>query len=159
MFHILLFIFVLHFTLLIHGPKELKSLDIFNLICIVWGIGFFYIIKTFKLMIVYDRTSSDLILKTVMDHIIMLDSTGIIITCNQATEDILKYNLAHIINKPLADFCKSKKCYQLNLTNVFNEHSVLFKIKYYILKYRHTLIYILVSMCRISHKSNRIPLL
>lgn len=97
---------------------------VFNLISIVWGIGFFYIVKTFKLMSVYDAASPDLILKTVMDPIIMLDSKGIIITCNEATKDLFKYDLDHIINKPLSDFCKSKEYGEQKISRVFNEKVV-----------------------------------
>ncbi len=93
----------------------------FNLISIVWGISFFYIVKNFKFMSVYDVASTDLIFKTVMDPIIMLDNKGIIITCNQATEDLLKYDLHHIINKPLSDFFKSKKYNDQTLNKLFNE--------------------------------------
>ena len=51
----------------------------FILISIFWGIGALYIVRTFKLMSVYDVASPDLILKTVMDPIILLDNKGIII--------------------------------------------------------------------------------
>jgi diguanylate cyclase (GGDEF)-like protein/PAS domain S-box-containing protein len=96
----------------------------FNLISIVWGIGFLYIVKTLKLISVYDAASPDLILKTVMDPIIMLDSKGVIINCNKATEELFKYDLDNIINKPLYNFCKSKEYAEQKLKMAFNEKSV-----------------------------------
>lgn len=92
-----------------------------NLASIVWGVGFFYIVRTYKLMSVYDAASSDLILKTVMDPIIMLDSEGNIINCNGATEELLKYDLKQIINRPLSDFCRSKEYGERRLNMLFNE--------------------------------------
>lgn len=96
----------------------------FNLISIVWGIGFLYIVKTLKLISVYDAASPDLILKTVMDPIIMLDSKGVIINCNKATEELFKYDLNDMINKPLYNFCKSKEYAEQKLKVAFNEKSV-----------------------------------
>lgn len=93
----------------------------FILISIFWGIGALYIVRTFKFMSAYDAASPDLILKTVMDPIIVLDNKGIIIKCNQATEDLFKYNLEQIINKPLSDFCKSKKYDQQKLNMLFDK--------------------------------------
>lgn len=96
----------------------------FNLISIVWGISFFYIARTYRIMNVYDTTSPDLILKTVMDPIIMLDKDGIIITCNQATEDLFKYSREEMINKPLSYFCKAKEGDQLELNMIFEKKVV-----------------------------------
>jgi diguanylate cyclase (GGDEF)-like protein/PAS domain S-box-containing protein len=97
----------------------------FNLISIVWGIVFFYIIKNIKLISVYDAASPDLILKTVMDPIIMVDSNGIIITCNHATEELFKYNSEQIINKPLYYFFKSKKYDEEKFKTLLNEKVLL----------------------------------
>jgi len=91
----------------------------FNIISIVWGIGFLYIVKSYKLMSVFDASSPDLILKTVMNPIIMIDSNGIIVTCNQATADLFKYNMEQIINKPLFDILKSKKFDQEKLNMLY----------------------------------------
>lgn len=71
-------------------------------------------------MSVYNVASPDLILKTAMDPIIMLDNEGIIINCNQATENLFKCQLKEIINKPLSDFCTSKECGEQFLNMIFN---------------------------------------
>jgi diguanylate cyclase (GGDEF)-like protein/PAS domain S-box-containing protein len=97
----------------------------FNLISIVWGIVFFYIIKNIKLISVYDAASPDLILKTVMDPIIMVDRNGIIITCNEATEKLFKYNSKQMINKPLYNFFKSKKYDEEKFKTLLNEKVLL----------------------------------
>jgi diguanylate cyclase (GGDEF)-like protein/PAS domain S-box-containing protein len=89
--------------------------------CIFWGIGFFYFVKIYKIASVYDVASADLILKTVMDPIIMLDSNGIIIACNHATEKLFKYSSEQIINKPLYYFLKSKKYDEEKLRTLLNE--------------------------------------
>jgi diguanylate cyclase (GGDEF)-like protein/PAS domain S-box-containing protein len=96
---------------------------VFTLLSIVWGVGFLYIVRHYKLMSVYDAASPDLILQTVMDPIIMLDDKGIIITCNKATEDLFMYNLKEIINKPFSDFCKSKEYGMQKLNAIFNKKS------------------------------------
>jgi diguanylate cyclase (GGDEF)-like protein/PAS domain S-box-containing protein len=92
---------------------------------IFWGIGFFYIVRTYKIVSVYDVASADLILKTVMDPIIMLDSNGIIIACNHATEELFKYKSEHIINKPLYYFLKSKKYDEEKFKTLLNEKVLL----------------------------------
>ena len=97
---------------------------LFNLISIVWGIGFFHIVRVFKLINVHDAASPDLILKAVMDPIIMLDRNGNIITCNQATALLFKCNLKQIINKPLSDFYKSKKYDKKRLELLIREKSL-----------------------------------
>jgi len=81
----------------------------FNLLSIFWGIGFLYLIKAVKLMSVNDEETSNLILRTVSDPIIMLDSMGIITKYNQATQELLKYSVEDIIDKPLLNFCIAKK--------------------------------------------------
>lgn len=94
---------------------------IYNLISIVWGIGAFYIVKNLKLMSVYDAASPDLILRTVMNPIIMLDNKGIIITCNEATESLFECQLKQIIDRPLSDFCKSKEDREKMVNMIFNK--------------------------------------
>jgi len=96
-----------------------------NLISIFWGIGFLYIVRNYKLMSIYDVASPDLILKTVMDPIIMVDSNGIIITCNEATEKLFKYNSNQIINEPLYNFFKSKKYDEEKFKTLLNEKVLL----------------------------------
>jgi diguanylate cyclase (GGDEF)-like protein/PAS domain S-box-containing protein len=92
-----------------------------NLISIFWGIGFLYIVRNYKLMSIYDVASPDLILKTVMDPIIMLDSKGIIVTCNEATEVFSKYKMKQIINKSIYEFYKSSKYDEQKFKKLFNE--------------------------------------
>lgn len=94
---------------------------IYSLLSILWGVGFYFIVKTFKLMSVYDAASPDLIMKTVMDPIILLDSKGLIRKCNQATEDLLKCSNEQIIGKPFSEFCESKKYNEKELETLFSE--------------------------------------
>jgi diguanylate cyclase (GGDEF)-like protein/PAS domain S-box-containing protein len=91
------------------------------LTAIFWGGGLLYIVRSYKLMSVYEVASPDLILKTVMDPIIMIDRKGIIVTCNEATEDLFKYSMKQIINKSLYHFCKSRKYEEQRFKQVFNE--------------------------------------
>ncbi|MEL7649007.1 MAG: sensor domain-containing diguanylate cyclase [Sedimentibacter sp.] len=92
----------------------------YSLFSILWGVGFYYIVKAFKLMSVYDAASPDLIMKTVMDPIILLDSKGLIQKCNQATEDLLKCSNEQIIGRPFSEFCESKKYNENELETLFN---------------------------------------
>ena len=78
-----------------------------NFVAFIWGISFLYIIKSLKLMTIEDAATPDIILKTVMDPILVLDKRGIIIKCNQATADMLKWNIEQIVNRPLSDFFRS----------------------------------------------------
>jgi len=96
----------------------------FNLISIIWGVGLLCVIKNYKFMTVYDVASSDLILKTVMNPIILLDKQGVIIKCNQATEKLLNYPAEQILNRPLADFCHSKEDASEKLNMVSKEKDV-----------------------------------
>lgn len=82
---------------------------IFNLLSIVWGVGLLYIIKTYKLMSVFEAAIPDLILATVMDPIILLDKDGLIQKCNQATLELLRYPEHQILHKPFVDFLAAKK--------------------------------------------------
>ncbi|NTV89095.1 MAG: diguanylate cyclase [Clostridiales bacterium] len=79
-----------------------------NFVAILWGIGFLYIIKELKLMSADDAATPDLILKTVQDPILVLNSEGLIIKCNQATEEMFKLNQEQLINKPLAGYLKAR---------------------------------------------------
>jgi len=85
-----------------------NALPLCHFVAFFWGIGFFFIVNSLKLMSPIDAATPDLIFRTVVDPILVLNSEGIIIKCNQATEDTLKYKSKQIINRPLSDFFKSK---------------------------------------------------
>jgi diguanylate cyclase (GGDEF)-like protein/PAS domain S-box-containing protein len=76
----------------------------FNILSIFWGMGLYFIIKNYRLMSRYDAATPELILKTAMDPILLLDSNGVIIKCNEATMDMLNYDGRHIIGRPMKDF-------------------------------------------------------
>jgi len=80
-----------------------------HFVAFFWGLGYLYIIKSLKLMSPIDAATPDIILATVLDPILVLNSEGIIIKCNQATEDTLKLDSTQILNIPLSDFFKSKE--------------------------------------------------
>lgn len=90
---------------------------------LVWGLGFYYIIKALKLMSVGDVATSDLLLQTSMDPILLLDHDGIIRKHNLATEDLLKYSADQIIGRPLSDFFAS-----LSYNPVFVEQLMIDKV-------------------------------
>lgn len=69
-----------------------------------WALGFLYIIKALKLTSPEDAATPDIILKTVMDPIVVLNNVGIIIKCNKATEQLLKLKAEQIVGKSLSDF-------------------------------------------------------
>ena len=78
-----------------------------NLIAFIWGIGFFYIIKSAKLLSPDEAATPELILKTVIDPILFLDGEGVIKNCNEATEDMLKLGRDQILNRSLSEFLKT----------------------------------------------------
>ena len=56
----------------------------------------------------FEAATPDIILETVLDPILVLNREGLIIKCNQATEDILKLSSKEIIGKPLSNFFLAK---------------------------------------------------
>ncbi len=91
-----------------------------NLIAFIWGIGFFYIIKTAKLLSPDEVATPELILKTVIDPILMLDGEGVIKNCNEATEDMLKLERDQIINKTLSSFFRTGEYKPDNIDKLFS---------------------------------------
>lgn len=82
---------------------------LFHLISILWGVGSLFIVRNYKLLNVNEVATSELILETVMDPIIMLDRNGLIVRCNQATANLMKYNPEEMLGKSLFDYYNSKK--------------------------------------------------
>ena len=80
-----------------------------HFVAFFWGLGYLYIIKYLKLLSPLDAATPDIILETVLDPILVLNSEGVIIKCNQATEDTLKLSSKQIIDRPLSDFFKAKE--------------------------------------------------
>ena len=78
-----------------------------NLVAFIWGIGFFYIIKSAKLLSPDEAATPELILRTVIDPILFLDGEGVIKNCNEATENMLRLERDQILDKPLSDFLKA----------------------------------------------------
>lgn len=79
-----------------------------HFVAFIWGLGYLHIINSLKLMSPLEAATPDVILKTVLDPILVLDSNGIISKCNQATESMLKLRSGQILNHPLSDFFKTK---------------------------------------------------
>ena len=79
-----------------------------HFVAFIWGLGYLYIIKSLKLMSPFEAATPDIILETVLDPILVLNREGLIIKCNQATEDILKLSSKEIIGKPLSNFFLAK---------------------------------------------------
>lgn len=80
-----------------------------HFVAFFWGLGYLYIIRSLKLLSPIDAATPDIILETVLDPILVLNGEGIIIKCNQATEDTLKLDAKQILNRPLSTFFKSKE--------------------------------------------------
>lgn len=75
-----------------------------HFVAFFWAIGFLYIIKALKLTSPEDAATPDIILKTVVDPILVLNNAGIILKCNHATENLLKLNSQQIVGRALSDF-------------------------------------------------------
>ncbi len=82
---------------------------LFNILSIFLVMGLMLVVIRYRLISVEEVASPDLILATVMDPILMVDSQGIIDKCNQAAADFLKYSPQNIIGRRLSDFYKSKQ--------------------------------------------------
>lgn len=78
-----------------------------NLIALVWGVGFLFIVRYTKLMSPYEAATPDIILQTAMDPILLLNSDGLILKANQATKDMLGLGDEQILGRPLSDFLKA----------------------------------------------------
>ncbi|NCB73616.1 MAG: sensor domain-containing diguanylate cyclase [Clostridia bacterium] len=86
-----------------------------HFVSFIWGLGYLYIINSLKLMSPIAAATPDIILRTVLDPILVLNGDGIIFQCNQATEDILKLSNQQIVGRPLSDFFKAKEYNQERL--------------------------------------------
>ena len=86
-----------------------------HFVAFIWGLGYLYIIKALKLLSPIDAATPDVILRTVLDPILVLNGDGIIFQCNQATEDTLKLGSHQIIDRPLSDFFITKEYNQERL--------------------------------------------
>lgn len=95
-----------------------------HFVAFIWGIGYLQIINSLKLMIPLDAATPDLILKTVLDPILVLDSNGKIIKCNQATENMLKLRSSQILNRPLSDFFKARAYSQERLQRLISRSTI-----------------------------------
>ena len=107
------------FSDLILPVIDLNVPPICNLVTIIWGIGFLYIIRNMKLLSSVDAATPDLILKTVVDPILMLNRQGRIIKCNHATEEMLKLQSKQIISRPLSDFYKTRQYNKERINQLF----------------------------------------
>lgn len=91
-----------------------------HFVAFFWAFGFLYILKVLKLTSPEDAVTPDIILKTVVDPILVLDKDGFIMKCNKATGDLLKLDLEQIIGKPLAGFFASGKYDDKSVHEIFS---------------------------------------
>ncbi|MGE5423168.1 MAG: diguanylate cyclase domain-containing protein [Ignavibacteriales bacterium] len=82
---------------------------LFNILSIFLVMALVLLVKRYRLISVKEVAGPDLILATVMDPILMLNSQGIIDKCNQAAADFLRYSPQNIIGRRLSDFYKSER--------------------------------------------------
>ncbi|MGE5423223.1 MAG: diguanylate cyclase domain-containing protein [Ignavibacteriales bacterium] len=78
---------------------------LFNIVTIFLAAGLYLIVTRYKLIRVYDAATPDLILGTVMEPILMVNSQGVIEKCNQATADLMKYEEKEILGRKIFEFC------------------------------------------------------
>ena len=93
-----------------------------HFVAFFWAIGFLYIIKALKLTSPEDAATPDIILKTVVDPILVLDNAGKILKCNQATENLLKLNSEQLVGRALADFLVSGVYEPETVKGIFSGH-------------------------------------
>ena len=72
-----------------------------NLGTALFAIGFFYLVSDHQLFSFSTAASSDVILDTVMDPVLLLDEKGKILRYNQATCEALKYDKTQLLSKDL----------------------------------------------------------
>ncbi len=77
------------------------------ILLVVWVLFSRSVILRFRLIGIIDATTPDLILRTVMNPILLLNSQGYIKVCNQAFERLVKCDKDKIVDRPLSDFFKS----------------------------------------------------
>ena len=68
----------------------------------VWISGIAYGIVKYRLMILTPSLAVENILQTICDSVILVKLNGVMITANQETLRLLKYDIAELIGKPLA---------------------------------------------------------
>lgn len=91
------------------------------LLLLVWGYSSRYVIRIFKFVSVIDAATPELILKTVMNPILMTDSSGVIKSCNQACINLLKFSPEQIIDRPFSDFFRSGVFNQSQINKLLRE--------------------------------------
>jgi len=75
-----------------------------NLLTVGWMAGFLYIISKYKLMTIYEAADADLVLKTIIDPVLLLDRNGIIVKCNKGCAELLKFPAEEIVGSPFSRF-------------------------------------------------------
>lgn len=86
-----------------------------NLGTFLFAIGFFYLISYHQLFSFSATASSDVILDTVMDPVLLLDEKGRILRYNLATCSTLKYDKTQLLGKDLNILLRSQKYTRDNL--------------------------------------------
>ncbi len=81
----------------------------------LFAIGFFYLVSDQQLFSFSTTASSDVILDTVMDPVLLLDDTGKILRYNRATCATLKYDETQLLGKDISMLLLSKEYMRDNL--------------------------------------------
>ncbi|MFA0816618.1 MAG: diguanylate cyclase domain-containing protein [Anaerofustis sp.] len=91
-----------------------------NIISISWGIAFFLMAKTYKLLDVYDIVTPQLLMDTVMDPIILISPEGFIMMINHAGERMLGFCAEELIGREFCEILKNRK-YNTKLISILAE--------------------------------------
>ncbi|MFZ7120000.1 MAG: diguanylate cyclase [Eubacteriaceae bacterium] len=88
-----------------------------------WLLGIYYIIIKYKLMLLNNITASNLILKTIIEPVILVDFHGEIVSINRATTELLEYNKEYLIGLKLKDIFSNNKSYDHIFNSVLSNKS------------------------------------
>ena len=103
------------------------------IVLLIWIFGILYAMARFKLMVLSPETAAQDILETMVDSLLLLDENLTIQKVNRATLDLLKYDEAKLIGKPIFSIFSQDKVLegapleQLIKSSPVRSHEITFK--------------------------------
>lgn len=88
----------------------------------LFQIGYIFIINYFELYNIDNVVTSRNIIETCGNPILLLDSSGEILKCNNATSDFLNIRKKDLLGVKLKEFFYEKKFKKINIQNLFNKN-------------------------------------
>ena len=88
----------------------------------IWSVGIFYAIVKYKLLSMTPSFIAENLFQTIVDSVILTDSTGHILSVNPETQRLLEYGENELVGEPLAKiFLSNNKSKTSNISELLNK--------------------------------------